>query len=859
MPRFRSPACVPPCEQTCVGLVGLICVAAVAAFAVGSARGQDIVATGSMVQFGPGQANPGYWNSGSWTDGGIPTATPLGQWGVAGQPPTGGSTYSTGPYDIYSNPFAPSDSFNGQSLRIPSGGRLFIPNGNTTTSANLILDGGRLVMFDRSFSQPQGSQNQFTSTTITIASDSVVDMSAVPRDTTLELGGSISGSGTLRVTGEGTGIAGQTNKVIFSPNNNTNFTNFTGGFAVDSGILSVNEGIFPSGAPIEIAAGARFELAQGQGAGQVRLGAITGTGTFAFGSNLIIGDGNASGTFDGTFAGLGGLPTGGQIQKRGTGTIVFNGNAAALGYALIEAGTLALGRAASLPPGLDVFSGATFSAGTLIPEATIATALQSNWRIFPGAYFGLDTSLGDRTFTLTINDPPDPTNPGQTGPLNFSKNGTNTLRMMVAQNYTGDTKIAEGAMVIGQTAALPGYNVAGDFSVESGAALGVVSALSDQVVADLLATGNFQPNSSIAFDTTDGDRTYSVNVIDAASGSGALGVTKTGTGTLELSGTNTYTGTTVASGTLAIDSAVSLPGYNTNGSYSVSGGGTMAVGNSVTDNEISDMLGTTNFQAGAVLGFDTTSGDRSYSSAIADTAQGSLGLTKTGTDALTLSGTSTFTGPTTVEDGQLFVNGSLTSTSAVSVAGGALGGTGSIASGLSVGGAGTLSPGDASSPIGAFSAGATTLAAGATFGFEVDSTNPNTLATAADLMVVNGNLNIASSSILDFTDIASSVNLFPDQTTFALINYSGAWDGGLFSFGGSPLADGGRFFVGSQEWQIDYDATSGGSNFTGDYVSPGSFMTVTAITVVPEPATLGLLAAAAACGALFRRRVSRRA
>jgi hypothetical protein len=195
----------------------------------------------------------------------------------------------------------------------------------------------------------------------------------------------------------------------------------------------------------------------------------------------------------------------------------------------------------------------------------------------------------------------------------------------------------------------------------------------------------------------------------------------------------------------------------------------------------------------------------------------------------------------------------------VSVVGGLLGGSGSVGGTVAVGGAGTLSPGDASAPIAAFSAGATSLASGSTFSFEVDSTAPITPATAADLMVVNGNLSIASGSILDFTDIASSVNPFPDQTTFALINYAGSWDGGLFSFGGSSLADGARFFVGGQEWQIDYDSATGGSNFTGDYVSPGSFVTVTAITAVPEPATLGLvLVAAAGCGALLRRRAARR-
>jgi fibronectin-binding autotransporter adhesin len=1656
-------------------LMSLVLITFAATLAVAPAAAQDILATGSMPAPGTGNPPRPGWNDGTWTGG---------QWGN-GQPPNSSSTYSTGPYSINSGADPNQFTFNGQSLRIASGGELFINNqSGLTTTGNLILDGGTVRAYESSGFNP--SSTQFTyGGNIQVAADSTVDLSALQRGSRLSFdNGTMTGSGVFRVNASDAGGGGPSSKVTFNPNNFT-MTNFTGSFAVDAGNLEVSESILPNGADIDIAAGATFTFPIGQGGGQTQIGTIRGTGTFAFGaSQFRIGAGNESGTFNGTLTGTGGVSSG-ILVKVGTGTWTFNGNGAALAFASVQAGTLALGTNASLPPNLEIQSGATFAAGTQVSEATIASALQNNWTIYSGAYFGLDTSLGNRTYVSVIADAPDPATQGQTlGTLNFSKIGDNTLILTAANTYTGSTDVQGGAMVIGQTASLPGYNQAGAFAVQPGAALGVVTALSDQVVADLLATGNFLPNSSIAFDTTNGDRNYGVNVINAASGSGALGVTKTGTGTLELSGTNTYTGvtgvwagtlyvdsvvslpgynvankvdvftgaklvigsgftntnmadllsnalfredatlgidttdadrtysgniadsaagglviekvgtgtlalsgtnsytggttiaagtlaiaseaslpgyatngaysiatgarltlgsgvsnsavdgilaadnfgasstlgfdttggprsysgnianmsagtlavtkvgdgllslsgtnsytggttiaggtlsiastaslpgfstasaysvgsgaslaigntitdqqltdilatgnfqsgagvgfdttggnrtytgtiadtgsgplavtkvgtgvltlsgtnsygggttvgagtlliastaslpgfdqagdftveagatlgvtnavldgdiadmlatgnfdtgsalgfdttsgdrsytaavtdpsgvslglvklgtntltlsgtngytggttisagtieiasaaalpgsstngsfsvasgarltvadgvtnqevagilgtnnfqagsefgfdttagdrtytaaiadpagaaievvkegtgtlsltgtntysggTTVASGTLAIDSTASLPNFNTNGAYSVANGATLSVGNSVTDaaiadivgttnlaaganlgfdtgandrtytaaitdtaqgalglvkdgtgtltlsgtntytggtnvtagtiaiasaaslpgyntngdysvangatlavsnsvtdqevaailgttnlaagasigfdtgandraytaaiadtaqgalglvkdgtgtltlsgsntysggttvsagtvtiastgslpgydqagdysvetgatlmvanavgdlavadmlltgnfqagsnlgfdttsgdrtysstigntaagalglvkdgpgtltlsgtntytggttvtegaiaiasaaslpgydtdgaysvasgstlavgnsvtpTEIADMLGTTNFQAGSAIGFDTATGDRTYSAALADTAQGSLGLVKTGADALTLSGTNTYTGPTTVEDGELLVTGSTAASSAVSVVGGLLGGSGSVGGTVAVGGAGTLSPGDASAPIAAFSAGATSLASGSTFGFEVDSTAPITPATAADLMVVNGNLSIASGSILDFTDIASSVNPFPDQTTFALINYAGSWDGGLFSFGGSSLADGARFFVGGQEWQIDYDSATGGSNFTGDYVSPGSFVTVTAITAVPEPATLGLvLVAAAGCGALLRRRAARR-
>jgi hypothetical protein len=99
-------------------------------------------------------------------------------------------------------------------------------------------------------------------------------------------------------------------------------------------------------------------------------------------------------------------------------------------------------------------------------------------------------------------------------------------------------------------------------------------------------------------------------------------------------------------------------------------------------------------------------------------------------------------------------------------------------------------------------------------------------------LVVNGSLSITPGTLLTFTDLNVSPNAFADGTVFALINYTGSWDNGVFSYNSRPLADGDIFFVGAEEWQIDYNATSGGVNFTGDYQPHSSFAIVTA---VPEP------------------------
>ncbi len=52
-------------------------------------------------------------------------------------------------------------------------------------------------------------------------------------------------------------------------------------------------------------------------------------------------------------------------------------------------------------------------------------------------------------------------------------------------------------------------------------------------------------------------------------------------------------------------------------------------------------------------------------------------------------------------------------------------------------------------------------------------------------------------------------------------------------------------------WEIDYDASAGGLNFTGDCQPSSSFVTVTA---VPEPSTSVMLAIASCLAAITARR-----
>jgi autotransporter-associated beta strand protein len=154
------------------------------------------------------------------------------------------------------------------------------------------------------------------------------------------------------------------------------------------------------------------------------------------------------------------------------------------------------------------------------------------------------------------------------------------------------------------------------------------------------------------------------------------GFTAGGSGTVTLSGTNGYTGvTTAAGGTLQFTSEASLYNDATAASWSASNiivqsGATLAlsVGGtgqfSTTDvaTLLANLDGTVasdGLMGGSAIGFDTTSaagGNFTISGNITDTTGtggGSVGVTKLGTNTLTLQGTNTYTGVLTLDGGIL--------------------------------------------------------------------------------------------------------------------------------------------------------------------------------------------------------------
>jgi autotransporter-associated beta strand protein len=140
-------------------------------------------------------------------------------------------------------------------------------------------------------------------------------------------------------------------------------------------------------------------------------------------------------------------------------------------------------------------------------------------------------------------------------------------------------------------------------------------------------------------------------------------ITKSGRGTLVLSGTNlagggvktasplTYWGTTINEGTLSISSLANIGGSTGNLTLA---GGTLLLGPGFADDVSSRVV--TLLSAGGT--FDVGANDLTFANAIGGAAGTSIGgITKAGSGSLTLAATNTFLGSTTVANGKLVIAG----------------------------------------------------------------------------------------------------------------------------------------------------------------------------------------------------------
>jgi autotransporter-associated beta strand protein len=244
-----------------------------------------------------------------------------------------------------------------------------------------------------------------------------------------------------------------------------------------------------------------------------------------------------------------------------------------------------------------------------------------------------------------------------------------------------------------------------------------------------------------------------------------------GSGTVTLTGSSNYTGgTTLTAGTLALGNTSALG----RGNLAVSGGTLDLKGNSIAVATLSGSSGgiITSSTTGAVTLTGSSASDATFAGSI-QSGSGTVAFVKQGAGTLTLSGSSNYSGATTISAGTLLVNGSLTNSAvtAVTVGSGAtVGGSGALGALLTVLSGGVLSPGN--SP-GALAAAALDLQAGSTTFMEVIGSGAAAGVAGTDYdqiqITTSGGLTYGGSLNLAFGNSTKFLN----GTVFDLFAFSG--------------------------------------------------------------------------------------
>ncbi|RWL80065.1 MAG: autotransporter outer membrane beta-barrel domain-containing protein, partial [Mesorhizobium sp.] len=485
--------------------------------------------------------------------------------------------------------------------------------------------------------------------------------------------------------------------------------------------------------------------------------------------------GSTNGSFDVSQLGPGGKYDGfGLYEKTGSSTWTLTGTTAAVTPWTLSGGTLSVSSDANLGAASGTLS---FDGGTL--QTTSAFTSGRNVTLTGNGTFQTDADLG---LTGTIS-----------GSGLFTKTGAGTLTLSGNNSYTGGTRIlggtleAEGGNAIGDQSAVIAQ--AGVFRVLDDETIGTLSgdAGTVELVGNLTTSTNFANTTALFYGGI----------------SGAGGFVKNGAYRQVLAGNNSYQGATqILGGTLfAVGAGIdSIPDAS---AVTVGAGATLSLvrppissiftGIDSDDETIGSLSGAGNVALGdrkLTIGGDAST---AFSGSISG-AGGSLA--KLGTGTLTLSGTNTYTGATTVDAGRLRVDGSLGNTAVSVNSSGTLSGVGTIAGPVTVDG--TIAPGD--SP-GTLTVGSLTLNAGANLDYELGV--PGTVGNGVnDLIVVNGDLTLDGT--LNITDVGGF-----GPGVYRLINYGGALTDNGLEFGTTPVSASDLFIQTSIAGEVNLISSAG--------------------------------------------------
>jgi autotransporter-associated beta strand protein len=386
---------------------------------------------------------------------------------------------------------------------------------------------------------------------------------------------------------------------------------YDGATTVDGGTLTLGSAsALNATSGVSVASGATLDL----NGFDATFDALSGAGTVSVSTGqLTVGSASDHG-FTGNFTGSG------VLEKTGSGRLTLSGDSAFTGQLTLTAGSVRLGD-----------GGSTGSLGGNIVNAGTLELNRSD----------------DFIFTNSV-----------TGTGDFVQVGSGNLTLSGAQRHTGGTTVSAGTLTFGHAT----DTLVDTSAVTIGGGTLALGTHSDTVGVVTLSSGSITGSGTLtgsAYNLTDSGS------ISAVLG-GTAGLTKSGAGTVTLSGANTYTGsTTLSAGTLQLgaDNVIS----NTS-AVTVEASGTLDL------NDHSDTIASLAGAGTVALGTGTLTLGSGTDTAFTGLISGTGALVKQGTGTLTLGGSNTYSGGTTLADGALLLDhtNALGSTGSLTLEGGTL-------------------------------------------------------------------------------------------------------------------------------------------------------------------------------------------
>lgn len=478
-------------------------------------------------------------------------------------------------------------------------------------------------------------------------------------------------------------------------------------------------------------------------------------------------------TVGGAIGGTGGL------TKQGAGTLRLSGASTYAGATEVVAGTLALGAQTLSGFGTNG-SGWTLNGGSAVASDVLtlttnggnqARSAFRNSRVPVGGFtasFRYQAS-GDRAADGTVfvlhNDPRGASAlSGSGGAMAYGGGGapiTSSAAIAIniySANVRGTGYFTGGVMAPPFTATSP-VNPASGNLIEVTLRYDGVGSLR-QTVTDLTTSDTWSTTHTVGDLTATVGGTMAYVGFTAATG-GQVSTQEISAFSFSAGGSNLLPTTTALS--IAAGATLDIGGKSQQvASLANHGGG----GGSVTNNGLVDAVLTVSGAASTTFGGVIADGSRTTA------------LTKEGSSVLTLSGTNTFTGTTTVGAGTLLVTGATASGSAVSVSSGAtMGGSGTVAGAVTLAAGATLAPGTGGTTINTLSTGAVTMNATSTYSIDLNGTGPTAdRITSTGAVACAGTLTIASIAnaaygqtytIVSGSSVTGTFSGLPNNTIFS--------------------------------------------------------------------------------------------